>query len=372
MQADLLILARHYPPEPSGGSRRPYMLARALRDHGVSVIVAAPSALADIALPAPGGGQQASASQPQHSRRPASARWRERLMIPDPDLAWCLRAAGTIRRSGAQTRWLLTTSPPESVHAAGLRLSGFRQAGWIIDMRDLWLERPLLAARRNPARRMVEAELAKLVLARASLVTAPYGSILEEAARLGARERLLLPHAAPPVTDGGEPDPDLVLHTGSFTLSDPGRSIEPVLAAFARAREQRPSLRLELVGRLTDAERARCADRPGLRLLGTVSPDESWAMQARAGCLVVTAAPDAPDPPGKLYEYRATGRPVAAVGDGPWRAALKPEEAGDPVEAMLADAAADAAARPSDDPGWQTGVAALAEQLRLEIGHGKT
>jgi hypothetical protein len=86
-------------------------------------------------------------------------------------------------------------------------------------------------------------------------------------------------------------------------------------------------------------------------------------MQVRAGCLVVTAAPDAPDPPGKLYEYRAAGRPVAAVGDGPWRAALRAGEARDPVETMAGAASADPVLSPGGDPGWQAGIAAVAERI---------
>ena len=40
----LLIITRHYPPEVSGGARRPYLLACGLRDRGYRVAVASPFA----------------------------------------------------------------------------------------------------------------------------------------------------------------------------------------------------------------------------------------------------------------------------------------------------------------------------------------
>lgn len=252
---------------------------------------------------------------------------RDLLLWPDPDIRWTRRAIAAAKASCPfEPDWILTTSPPESIHAAGKALlAHWPGAQWAIDARDHWLVRPFRKQRLNPVRRRIEHAFARRMLSPALAIFAVNDLIRDEFSDYAPRAHVeSIPHfvAHPPAPHTFEgPGPHLV-HTGSFKMSDPDVSIEPLLTAFKVAAADKPDLRLHLAGRLRDDEQAAVAASPAHYQIvqhGIVPLDTALAMQAGADVLIVCAAPKAPVPPGKLNEYRATGVPIIPIGPGEWR-----------------------------------------------------
>lgn len=332
------LLARHYPPAISGGARRPFLLAQALRAEGIEVNVVAPvlpEGEPGVAVPHPhrdpSGAPPGRATLRDHAR--------ELLLWPDPDIRWSMRAA---RAAAALPTpdWIVTTSPPESLHAAGAWLKRRTGARWAMDFRDHWLERPHRVERARAWRRAGEAMLARRWLKAADLVLAVDPVIAAELEALGARAAHVLPHvAAPPPAPAHLPTETInVVHTGSIALSDPACRIGDMLEPFAAGSGANPMLRLHLAGRLTDAERTAIAASPAAGSCidhGVLSLDQARALQAGADALIFVASAKMHVPPSKIVEYLTCDVPIIACGDGPWRADPR-TPAGDPVE-MLSD-----------------------------------
>jgi len=334
----ITLIARHYPPAVSGGARRPFHLARALRAMQVDVHVVAPSlpeGEPGIAVP--------HAHRDPTGGPPGPPGWRdlarELLLWPDPDIRWAMRAA---RAAAALPKadWILTTSPPESLHAAGLWLKRRTGAHWAADFRDHWLERPHRLERKRAWRRAGEAFTARRLLANADVALAVDASIAAELGALGARAPAVLPHAADPAPAPAPLHAETinVVHTGAIALSDPECRIEDMLAPFAAALRKQPALRLHLAGRLTDAERAAIAASPARAAIldrGVLALDEAGALQAGADALIFVASAKMHVPPSKIVEYLATDLPIVACGDGPWRADPRAPK-GNPADALAA------------------------------------
>lgn len=344
---NVLLLTRHYPPQVSGGARRPYLFARGLRAHGCHVAVFAP-ALPDgedgYVVPHPANAPAAEADAPA---RPAPIRdaLRAHASLPDPDLRWSLRAARAARawyrRYGFAPDIVLSTSPPESVHVAGRRLARGFGTAYACDMRDGWLDAPLLAQRRARHRRAAETPIARRILRGAALITAPTEAILAEARRHAPQTPGVLiaqPAQAPQQSPAPIPAPLSVLHTGSFALSHEARSIEPFAALAERHRDD-PRYAFVARGRLTQDEAAR-AEAAGIAVRPPVPLARVWAEQAAAGVLVLVAAPGTDAVPGKLAEYASARRPVLCLGGGAWAEGL-------PGAALTPDAFLEAALHPA-------------------------
>jgi len=312
-----LFVCRHFPPAVSGGARRPFLLARALRDLGHEVCVLAPQpcdGVNVVVVPHP-------AIDPSDGPPGSPVRAAMRAcLLPDPDIRWALRAASAY--AGPAPDWVFTTSPPESAHVAGWLLKRRFGCRWVADFRDHWLEAPLIAARRHPLRRLVEKAIAAFLLRRSDRAVAVGPQIARELHEIcvSSSPGVLANFADPPVGLAAL-DPKLrhVVHTGSFMLSDPARRLEPVLAALAACPDR--SVRLHLAGRLSSAELALVENSPDAERIvvhGVVPMVQARRLQAAADRLLLVVSPGSPHVPGKLAEYRAAGRPIVAVGEGPW------------------------------------------------------
>ena len=322
----LLLLTRHYPPAVSGGARRPFLLARALRAAGVEVRVCAPSlpeGEPGWAVPHPNRDPGTADASAGFSVRSLA---RDLLLWPDPDVRWCLRAAETVIASGWRPDWVLSTSPPESIHVAGESLSRRLGARWAADFRDLWLASPHRHERLRPHRHFGERLLAGRLLPKADLVIAVDSLVAAEAISLGARSAHVLGHfvADKAATPAALPRETLnVVHAGSIALSDPDADIRDLLTPFAAALPANPSLRLYLVGRLLDSERAAVAASPAnsaIVLVGVKPLPEAMSLMAGADALAFVASAKMHVPPSKIVDYLQLDRPIIACGDGPWRA----------------------------------------------------
>jgi glycosyltransferase involved in cell wall biosynthesis len=334
----LLLLTRHYPPAISGGARRPFLLARALREIGVEVRVCAPS------LPEgePGWAVPHAHRDPSTTDMPRdftlAGVGRDLLLWPDPDIRWCLRAAETAVAGGWKPDWVLSTSPPESIHVAGLSVARRLGARWAADFRDLWLTAPHRRERLRLHRRIGERLLARRLLPKADLVLAVDPVVAGEATRLGARSAHVLAHFTVDEAPAAAPMPDglNVVHAGSVALSDPEADIRDMLAPFEAAIAANASLRLIFVGRLLDRERdaiLRSPAAPRIEMRGPKPLDEALSIMAGADALAFVASKKMHVPPSKIVDYLRFDRPVIACGDGPWRADPRVPKC-DPAEAM--------------------------------------
>ncbi|HWA23110.1 MAG TPA: glycosyltransferase [Caulobacterales bacterium] len=334
----LWLLARHYPPAVSGGARRPFLLAKGLRERGWDVRVIAPS------LPEGEAGLVA----PHPNRDPATAPGaggfslrntaREILLWPDADIRWCMRAARAATAGLPKPDWIMTTSPPESIHCAGLWLKRRTGARWLADFRDHWLERPLRSERERWWRRAGEQVIARRLLRAADAITTVDPVIAAEMRRLGARSPYVLPHfAPPPVNAEALPAETInVVHTGSISISDPQRRLGALLEPLERAAPQNPQLRFHFIGRLSDEEQRALGASPArgqIVLHGVIPFERSLAIQTGADALIFVGAPQMHVPPGKIVEYLALDKPIIACGEGAWRADPRVPK-GDPADAL--------------------------------------
>lgn len=322
----VLLVTRHFPPLVSGGARRPLAFLRALEEGGYDVDVispAAPAGVHHLAVPhacpeaphAVGNGVE------------GAVRLRDHLLIPDADLGWAMRCLRM--RLPFRPDVVVTTSPPESVHLVGYALKRRFGCKWLADFRDHWCVDPLLPIRSRFAyRRALDQRLARWWLGRADAVIAAGQAVAGEVFAYAPRARTEIIRNTDLVPEPPEPEAaDLgdggvhIVHTGSFSLSDPGRRLDPVLEAFEASGNA--ALRLHLVGTLTRpeierVERSPCAGR--VRVHGPAPMPRARAFQASADVLLLVAAPGSPHLPGKLTEYLAAGKPILATGEGPWAA----------------------------------------------------
>lgn len=369
----LLIVTRHFPPEVSGGVRRWLLLSQALarRDH--EVVVVAPDILpapdpdihADnltvLRVPHPAArrghnlASQQGPIQPSHIAQGRTAfeelkAWaRSHLLIPDPDIRWAQRVRQVLADKYAHEAfdWVITSSPPESLHFLGYALTGKIARYWHADLRDHWLEFTLVEERKRIFRRLRERRLARNWLGEASLITALDHDMENEVKGLASGRVTILPNftqqqSRQDTTRGevdflGDKKSVRLVHTGSFTLSDPHRTIQPVIEAFKAAATEQPNITLHLFGKLAPNEYEHIAlSKYSARIFiyGPVSAHAARAAQHQADALILTASPSTPSLPGKLLEYREARKPIIVIGNGPWRQKLSETAIG--AEAMIA------------------------------------
>jgi glycosyltransferase involved in cell wall biosynthesis len=321
----IILLARHYPPAVSGGAKRPFMLAHALRELDVDVRVCAPSLPEDEpgwAFPHPYRDPVTANVTPRYDRHELI---RDLTLWPDPDITWAKDAAAFALATGWKPDWVISTSPPESIHVAGHRLARRTGARWAADFRDLWLQNPHRRERLRLHRKIGETILARMLLKGADLVTAVDSVVAAEAERLGADNVHILAHftaSASPSPVALPQDAINIVHAGSVSLSDPEANIFEMLRPFETARAGNPKLHLHLVGRLRDDEVEAASTSPasaGITLWGQVPLQEALGFMAAADALIFVASRKMHVPPSKIVDYLMFDASIIACGDGPWR-----------------------------------------------------
>lgn len=329
----IVLLTRHYPPERAGGSRRPYALATGLRALGHRVIVVAPHGAQDVDLievPHPVFPVVEKNDHLDTRVRPTLLDWLRRwLLLPDPEIRWAFRAMRAIEAAKLTPHWIITTSPPESLHVIGALLKQRRDVKWLADVRDLWLTSPQRQERNNSLRAAAERVLARWCLSKADALVGVSPTVTNEAAALAGNTALpsmSIGHFAAPY--GGDKhafplDTFNIVHTGAIGLSNPLSDITPLLSAFEALVSLRPDAHLWLAGRLNQTELTqirRSPHRDKITFLGLVSQQEARALQAGSDALALVSGPTSHALPGKFSEYQTTGLPILLAGDGPWRA----------------------------------------------------
>jgi glycosyltransferase involved in cell wall biosynthesis len=338
----LLLLARHYPPAISGGARRPRLLVEELRALGIRVFVAAPTLPqgeeGELGVEVPHPNRDPSTVTVGERPRSIRDHLREWVLWPDPDIRWCMRAArAAVREVPFKPDWIMTTSPPESIHVAGAWLKRKTGARWVADFRDTWLDRPHRLQRLSLTRRIGETRIARLILPHADVTLAVDSVVANDATRLGARNVNLLAHFSPNTLPAPAllPEDRLnIVHAGNVELSDPLSRIEYLLDAYTIARARNERLLLHFVGRLSAREQMKARSTAEVIIHGPKPYHESLAYIGGADALAIVASPKMHVPPSKIFEYLMTNKPIIAFGEGPWRADPRAPR-GDCVEALM-------------------------------------
>jgi glycosyltransferase involved in cell wall biosynthesis len=249
------------------------------------------------------------------------------LLWPDPDIRWTKRAVQAAKQAlPFQPDWVMTTSPPESIHYAGVQFKRDFGCAWYADFRDHWLVRPFRKQRENALRQWIERKIATGMLCKADLISTVNEDITAEARQYcqSNAQIFTLPHFS--IEGAGEvitlnADHLNLVYTGSFSLSDPDCRIGDTLSVFETARQKNPALHLHIAGRLSAEEEAQvkaCAYADDITLYGVVSLQRAHALQRAADALVLAGSPHALTPPGKAAEYATCGKPIIAISEAKW------------------------------------------------------
>lgn len=258
------------------------------------------------------------------------------LLVPDPLVAWARRAAShpSVRQAVDGAQWVLSSSPPESVHVAAYRIARGTDARLMVDLRDGWLDEPTLplvpTSRLQTARhRRLEARI--LQRSQRIVVTSEaWRRLLVERLPWTAERVAVLTNACPELPPSMGEDaraaedpnrPLTLLYAGKLFSSRRERRTEHLLEPIEGAlRHASRAGRLLFVGNLDEDERAQLA-RWGQRLEGTrwevevrppVTRDQAVRLMLAADGLLLLSSSSA-SIPAKLFDYLAARRPILAV-----------------------------------------------------------
>jgi glycosyltransferase involved in cell wall biosynthesis len=263
---------------------------------------------------------------------------------------------------------VITSSPPESVHAVGHALSK-RGVAWVADLRDAWAFEPIRPPFPTSAQRRLDEALERRWLTAAEGVVCVSRPVADDLRQRLDIDPALVPNGWDPdltaSEQGGDAtsllDPGRVslLYTGRF--GSYGRDPAPLVQALTELAHSDPrtAARLELVvaGPLTDAEAALMGtDVAPARIVvaGSLPRSTALALQRSADALLLLASTRRTQLLNfKLFEYLASEKPILALAAGTEAGRVVKELGGETV--------------PSDDP------PAIADSLRrLVAGEVRT
>lgn len=249
----------------------------------------------------------------------------ESVLVPDISVvSWLPFALKATRELEADC--VITTSPPQSAHLVGQRLSR-RGIPWIAELRDGWrFDRP----RRDwplALQRRLDARLERSVIEGADAVIAVTKPIVEDLQRRFGRRVELITNGFDPDETGGnggflvDPERFSLVHTGSMGFT--GGTSRHLVEALRVLRMESPDVaeRLEVVfAGLLSTDEAALLERGDLagivRCVGSLDRGDVLRLQRSADALlVVTEGAKRPSvATGKLFEYLAAGPPILVLG----------------------------------------------------------
>ena len=342
----LLLITYHWSPAPGSGASRWAALAKYLRRGGHAVTIVTTDAFGTAAddeendvhrtrdLVSVEGLRRALRRPPLADATTGGGTeppgLLTQVLVPDAYAAsWVPFAARAARRLLRERKFdcVITSSPPDSVHLAGLAL-GRHRPPWIAELRDGWIFEPLRPPfRTRPQReldRRLEAKVARTADAMVG-ATRPITADLE--ARLGATATTIQnawdPELDAEVEGAGHPplgdDRANLVYTG--TLGGVRGHDESGLLAALRAIVSdgdalSRTLRLVIAGALTDSERATLSApdlAPVVELLGQLPRAQALALQRDADALLLITSNDTSIATGKVFEYLRAARPILAL-----------------------------------------------------------
>ncbi|MFI7069449.1 glycosyltransferase [Micromonospora sediminicola] len=355
----LLIVSYHFPPAETVGARRPAALAAfatrqgwdvrvltaVVADQGGVPVPVSEERLIRIApaprLPRPGGsgrGPAAGGTAPTSSRLGRIRTGAERrllkagmeLLLPDPQLNWIRPPVRNFDRFAAGWRpdIILVSGPPFSGFVVAATLARRFRVPWVADYRDLWSVGNDHWVR-TPLRRAVDERLERRVLRTVAACVTISEPLAETIRRtFGVRTHVVMNGIdRRPVPAGAAATPaGIEASSGTLTLAHTGyiypgkRDPGPLLDAIAVLGPDAGKVHVIFAGEDHGIVRA-AAERAGVTdsvtLLGQVSPEKSWRIQADADALVLLMWNDPRDAgtmTGKIFDYLQARRPVLLLG----------------------------------------------------------
>lgn len=269
------------------------------------------------------------------SRHQGSARYfvARNLLIPDAAMPWSVACAmdSRVRTAAVQSSVIVSTSPPESPHLAGMLISRLAGIPHIVDFRDGWTDEPLkeqLAD--NRLRRWLETSLERAVLTHAALVLVTSNEWKE---LLVARMPSIQPKVhvltnAYPLRV--EPPKELLaergqlprlVYAGRFAGSRVSRNPSALISLLEREAASSPTpFEIRFIGELNFDEveqidrLAIAIQRYGWKVVRTgvmtASQAQDECMMAAGLLLLSTSRGSLPS---KLFDYIATGHPMLCM-----------------------------------------------------------
>jgi glycosyltransferase involved in cell wall biosynthesis len=403
MKRSILLVAYFYPPCRDTGVLRPAAMAKWLRrlDHRVTVLTTSAY------------GELPDDDELDVVRTADAQRWRARLhgsdridalfdsdtysghphplsrvIVPEPlALAWVPFARRKALALHRERRFdcVVTTSPPESVHAIGAALQR-RGAPWIADVRDAWTFEPLRPSFPTAAQRRLDERLERRWLGSADAVVCVSDPAAADLRRRGIADPLLIPNGWDPesspealATDTGLLDPDRfsIVYTGRFGSygRDPRGLIEGLRLLARDDPGAAATMELVIAGPLTADEAALLeTDVSPARIVsvGSLPRERALALQREADALLLIAQPERSQLLNiKLFEYLASGRPILALAAGTEAgrvagelgAEVAPAHHPAAIAAAMADAAAGGLRPPAADAAAAYTYPAPAERM---------
>ena len=361
----ILLVAYFYPPCRDTGALRPASMTRWLRELGHEVTVLTTSAYGALAddddrvvrtadaqlWRARLHGQEQIGALFDSDTYSGTPHPLSRLIVPEPlALAWAPFARRAALRLARERRFdcVLTSSPPESVHAIGRALKRRRGVPWVADIRDAWSFEPLRPEFPTAAQKRLDLLLERRWLGEADVVVGVSRPAVDD-----LRERLGI--AAELITNGWDPasapepgassgvalDRDRVslVYTGRFGSfgRDPAALVEGLRMLARDQPDTAAKLELVIAGPLTEPEAELFgADVAPARIVvaGSLERSRALALQREADALLLIAQPARSQLLNiKVFEYLAAGRPILALADGTDAGRVVAEVGGESVRA---------------------------------------
>lgn len=348
MQRRILLVSYFYPPCRDTGILRPTAMAKWLREIGHDVVVLTTSAYGSEPGDAEAGVVRTADAQRWRARLGGKERidalydadtysgrphFLSKLIVPEPlAAAWMpfARSRALALHRARPFDAVLTTSPPESVHAVGVALRR-RGVPWVADIRDAWTYESVRPAFPTRLQRELDRMLERRWLGRADGVVCVSRPAGDDLRRREIADPVLIPNGWDPSlapaaraepTGLLDPERTSLVYTGRFGSfgRDPRALVEGLATLAASDPDAAARLELVLAGPLNPAEEALFArDVAPARIvrLGTLERGRALALQAEADALLLLAHPTRSQLLNiKLFEYLASGTPVLALAGG--------------------------------------------------------
>ena len=253
---------------------------------------------------------------------------RSHFFIPDPRKTWNRRAVSMAEKiiDDEGIEWVVTTSPPQSVHLIGRALKKSKGIRWVADFRDPWTDIFYYKQLRHSAlSRFFDQRLERSVLESADAVvsvTSGLSELLSKKLKHAQREKFAV------ITNGydgeeagfstrGKQDSSFqFLYTGTVIES---YESEPFFDSLSRIIPRFPFLEMHVAGSISDVYRQDLKKRyPFIRFEGVLPHDAVLQKQEQADALILFGPAGIENQghiPGKIFEYLCTGKPIVYLGE---------------------------------------------------------